>query len=78
MRVSIGPVRLFVEVFGQHLVPSDEDGLRKQPALIGLHGGPGVDGTAMRHWLAPLADCAQVVVTGVRRPARPVTARTRR
>lgn len=65
MRVSIGTVRLFVEVFGQQLAL---DGKRtaQRPTLVGLHGGPGVDGTTLRYWLAPLADTAQVVVPDLR------------
>ncbi len=66
VRVSTGAVRLFVEVFGQQLVSTGHLTLRRQPALIGLHGGPGVDGTALRHWLAPLSDSAQVIVPDLR------------
>jgi pimeloyl-ACP methyl ester carboxylesterase len=66
VRVSIGATRLFVEVVGQHLVLTDHGGMRERATLIGLHGGPGVDGTALRHWLAPLADAAQVVVPDLR------------
>lgn len=65
MRVSIGAARLFVEVVGQQLILED-GALRERLTLIGLHGGPGVDGTALRHWLAPLADAAQVVVPDLR------------
>ncbi|MBA2507222.1 MAG: alpha/beta hydrolase [Nocardioidaceae bacterium] len=65
MRVSIGAVRLFVEVFGQHLA-LDGRSVAHHPTLVGLHGGPGVDGTALRYWLAPLADTAQVVVPDLR------------
>ena len=36
--------------------------MKRRPVLIGLHGGPGVDGTGLRHSLAPLADVAQVIV----------------
>jgi len=54
MRVPVGDLSLFVEVFG----PS----LERRPALIGLHGGPGLDGSKLRYQLAPLADVAQVVV----------------
>ncbi len=66
MRVSIDGVRLFVEVVGQQLVLSDDGAVQDLPTLIGLHGGPGVDGTALRYWLAPLADAAQVVVPDLR------------
>jgi len=65
VRVSIGAARLFVEVIGQQLVHADGP-LRERLTLVGLHGGPGVDGTALRHWLAPLADTAQVVVPDLR------------
>jgi pimeloyl-ACP methyl ester carboxylesterase len=65
VRVSIGTARLFVEVVGQQLVLAD-GALRERLTLIGLHGGPGVDGTALRRWLAPLADTAQVVVPDLR------------
>ncbi len=65
MRVSVGSVRLFVEVVGQQLVIAD-GAQREHRTLIGLHGGPGVDGTALRHWLAPLAEAAQVVVPDLR------------
>jgi pimeloyl-ACP methyl ester carboxylesterase len=61
MRVSIGEVSLFFEVFGREWV-LDGDELRRRRALVGLHGGPGFDGTKLRHSLEPLADAAQVVV----------------
>src|SRR5439155_2922053 len=54
-------VRLFFEVFGQEWVFSGET-LRRRPVLLGLHGGPGVDGTGLRYALAPLAEVAQVIV----------------
>jgi hypothetical protein len=43
---------LFFEVFGQEWVFTGS-GLERRPVLIGLHGGPGVDGTGLRYWLAP-------------------------
>ncbi|MCA1652486.1 MAG: alpha/beta hydrolase [Acidobacteria bacterium] len=61
MRVLIGEVRLFIEVFGQEWV-FDGSTFQRRPVLIGLHGGPGLDGSKLRHQLAPLADVAQVVV----------------
>jgi len=61
MRVSVGDIRLFIEVFGQqHVVIGAE--MAAQPTLIGLHGGPGVDGITLRHQLAALSDVAQVIV----------------
>ncbi len=65
MQVSVGPVQLFVEVLGQGLVPTGGDA-RQGATVIGLHGGPGVDGTRLRHWLAPLADAGQLVVPDLR------------
>jgi len=51
MRVSVGDLSLFVEISGQGL-----------PVVIGLHGGPGLDGSKLRYQLSPLADAAQIVV----------------
>jgi len=61
MRVSVGDVRLFFEVFGQEWAFTDGT-IERRPVLTGLHGGPGVDGTGLRYALAPLADVAQVIV----------------
>lgn len=61
MRVRVGAVSLFFEVLGQEWV-LEEEGLRRRPVLLGLHGGPGEDGTVLRHRLAPVADVAQVLV----------------
>ena len=61
MRVSVGDVQLFFEVFGQEWAFAG-DAVQRRPALIGLHGGPGLDGTKLRYQLAPLAEVAQVVV----------------
>jgi pimeloyl-ACP methyl ester carboxylesterase len=63
MRVSVGTVRIF-EVFGQRVAL--DGGGAQRPVLVGLHGGPGIDGTSLRYWLAPLADVAQVVVPDLR------------
>jgi pimeloyl-ACP methyl ester carboxylesterase len=61
VRVLVGDVQLFFEVFGQEWVFSDS-AFGRRPVLIGLHGGPGLDGTKLRYQLAPLAEVAQVVV----------------
>lgn len=64
MQVSVGTARIFFEVFGQQVAL---DGTAvERPTVIGLHGGPGVDGTALRYWLSPLSDIAQVVVPDLR------------
>ena len=51
MRVSVGDLELFVEAAGEG-----------PPFVIGLHGGPGLDGSKLRYQLAPVAESAQVVV----------------
>jgi pimeloyl-ACP methyl ester carboxylesterase len=52
---------LFFEVFGQEWVFTG-NAMERRPVLLGLHGGPGVDGTGLRYGLAPLVDVAQVIV----------------
>jgi proline iminopeptidase len=61
MRVSIGDVSLYFDVSGPGW-EFDEDEMRERPVLIGLHGGPGLDGTKLRYQFAPLADTVQVIV----------------
>lgn len=61
MRVSVGDVRLYFEVFGQERVLVD-NAMEPRPVLIGLHGGPGLDGTKLRYQLGQLEDVAHIVV----------------
>jgi pimeloyl-ACP methyl ester carboxylesterase len=61
VRVAVGDIRVFFEVYGPEW-QLDEEGIRRRHVLIGLHGGPGLDGTKLRYQLAPLADVVQVVV----------------
>jgi proline iminopeptidase len=61
VQAEVGDVRLYFEVFGQEWVV-DGNEMRRRPVLVGLHGGPGLDGTKLRYDLAPLADIAQIVV----------------
>lgn len=71
MRVSVGDVRLYFEVFGeQHAISSDAASITRRPTLIGLHGGPGGDGGKLRFLLRQLADLAQVVVPDQRGQGR--------
>jgi proline iminopeptidase len=58
--VSVGDVRLFVDVDGAKLVP-DGMSMRERPTIILLHGGPGVDHTLYKEFYAPLTDVAQLV-----------------
>lgn len=61
MRVSVGDVRLFVDVDGPGLVP-DGPTMRERPTLLMLHGGPGIDHTPFKQPLfSPLSEVAQVV-----------------
>jgi proline-specific peptidase len=58
--VSVGDVRLFVDVDGAKLVP-DGMAMRERPTIILLHGGPGLDHTPFKEVYAPLTDFAQLV-----------------
>ena len=61
MRVSVGDVRLFVDVDGASLVPDGET-MRERPVLVMLHGGPGFDHTPFKQaFFSRLKDVAQVV-----------------
>jgi proline-specific peptidase len=60
MLVSVGDVRLFVDVDGAKLVP-DGMSMRERPTIILLHGGPGFDHTAFKAVYASLTEIAQVV-----------------
>jgi proline iminopeptidase len=60
VRVSVGDVRLFVEVVGAKL-EHGPGGARERPTVVALHGGPGFDHTLTLAVLGPLADVAQVV-----------------
>jgi proline iminopeptidase len=58
VRVSIGDVRLYFEVLGNQFTAAGE----ARPTVVGLHGGPGLDGGKLRYLLSELSDIAQVVV----------------
>jgi pimeloyl-ACP methyl ester carboxylesterase len=60
MQVSVGDVRLFVDVDGAKLVP-DGTTMRERPTIVLLHGGPGFDHTPFKAYYAPLVDIAQLV-----------------
>ena len=60
MRVSVGDVRLYIDVEGLGLVP-DGPTMRERPTLIALHGGPGFDHTSFKPRFGALADVAQIV-----------------
>lgn len=58
--VSVGDVRLFVDVDGAKLVP-DGSSMRERPTIVLLHGGPGFDHTPFKQFYAPLTGIAQLV-----------------
>jgi proline iminopeptidase len=58
--VSVGDVRLFVDVDGAKLVP-DGMSMRERPTIVFVHGGPGFDHTPFKARHASLAEIAQLV-----------------
>ena len=61
MRVEVEPgVRLFFDVVGAALAPTDERMVAK-PTLLLLHGGPGFDHSSFRPYFDRFADTHQVV-----------------
>lgn len=59
MLISVGDIRLFVDVFGSALVESSGE-MRGRPAMLFLHGGPGFDHMSLRPQYEALADTAQL------------------
>jgi proline iminopeptidase len=61
VRVAIEPgTRLFVDVVGSSLAPTDEE-MVERPTLLLLHGGPGFDHSSFRPYFDRFADTHQVV-----------------
>jgi proline iminopeptidase len=60
MHVLANGVRLFFDVEGAGFVP-DGSTMREKPALILLHGGPGLDHSSYKPRFSQLADIAQVI-----------------
>jgi proline-specific peptidase len=58
--ISVGDVRLFVDVDGAKLVP-EGTGMRERPTIVIVHGGPGFDHTPFKAHYASLTEIAQVV-----------------
>jgi proline-specific peptidase len=60
MLVSVGDVRLFVDVDGAKLVP-DGTSMRERPTMVMVHGGPGFDHTPFKAHYSSLSEIAQLV-----------------
>lgn len=60
MRAAVNGVDLYFDVHGAGLRP-DGERLVDTPAVLVLHGGPGLDHTALVPWLAPLTTVCQLV-----------------
>ena len=60
MFVSVGDVRLFVDVDGAKLVP-DGTSMRERPTIVFVHGGPGFDHSPFKAAYASLTEIAQLV-----------------
>ncbi len=60
MFVTVNGARIFFDTAGAALAIT-EDGPRQKPTLLCLHGGPGFDHWAMRHYFDRFADVAQVI-----------------
>jgi pimeloyl-ACP methyl ester carboxylesterase len=70
VRVEIEPgVRLFVDVVGGGLTPTD-DAMLDKPTLLLLHGGPGFDHSSFRPYFDRFADTHQVVYVDQRGQGR--------
>jgi proline-specific peptidase len=60
MLISVGDVRLFVDVDGAKLVP-DGEAMRERPTVVFVHGGPGFDHTMFKAFYSQLTEIAQLV-----------------
>ena len=60
MRISLGDVTLWFDVSGPSVVPRGDTAVAR-PALVAVHGGPGLDHINMKAGLAPLAESLQVL-----------------
>ena len=61
MWAQVNGTRLWFDVLSPEFVIEVGDRLRQRPTLIGVHGGPGIDSTALVGILEPLADTTRPV-----------------
>jgi len=60
VRISLGDVTLWFDVSGPSVLPRG-DKVVERPAMVAVHGGPGVDHINLKDGLAPLAEDLQVL-----------------
>jgi proline iminopeptidase len=60
MRIEVNGARIFFDVEGAKLVP-DGPVMRERPALLLLHGGPGMDHSGFKPAFSQYTDIAQVI-----------------
>jgi proline iminopeptidase len=65
MRISLGDVSLWFDVSGPSVVPQGET-TTERPALVAVHGGPGLDHMTVKAALGPLAEDFQVLYFDLR------------
>jgi proline-specific peptidase len=68
MHVKVNGTRLFFDVVGSSLLPTEQE-MQPKPTLIVLHGGPGMDHSYLRP-LDALGDVAQVIYLDLRGQGR--------
>jgi len=68
MYVKVNGTRLFFDVVGSHLQPTEQE-MKPKPMVIAIHGGPGGDHSYLRP-LDPLGDVAQVIYLDLRGQGR--------
>ena len=65
MRISLGDVSLWFDVSGPSVIPQG-DTTAERPAVVAVHGGPGLDHMTVKSALGPLAEDFQVVYFDLR------------
>ena len=60
MRISLGDVTLWFDVSGPSVLPRGDTTVER-PAMVAVHGGPGMDHVNLKDGLAPLAEDLQVL-----------------
>ena len=55
MRIEVNGIRLFVDIVGSGLVAAGTS-MTERPTIFLLHGGPGMDHTAMKPDFDPLSE----------------------